>query len=159
MTVFLGRNKIMCISVLPSKYINWNLQRGAHPEQRCHSEPARTLVWESPSNSVRPIVIQTVLFVPFPGIHLRKVALLTRGLPHQSEDWFAMTGNSTNSQFSAPLCSPDRSIALARRHLSPYPGPESLLPFCFPWAIMILNQKTTKEKLLWTFGTLPTSAT
>ncbi|MCI7574832.1 MAG: hypothetical protein MSS94_08900, partial [Clostridiales bacterium] len=65
----------------------------------------------------------------------------------------------TNSQFSAPLCSPDRSIALARRHFSPYPGPESLLPFCFPWAIMILNQKTTKEKLLWTFGTLPTSAT
>ena len=56
----------MCISVLPSKYINWNLQRGAHPEQRCHSEPARTLVWESPSTFGLPIVIQVVLSCRFP---------------------------------------------------------------------------------------------
>ena len=39
----------------------------ARPEQHCHSEPVRTLVWESPSNSRRPIVIQSVLICPFPG--------------------------------------------------------------------------------------------
>ena len=29
-------------------------------EQLCHSEPVRTLVWESPSNSKRHTVIQSV---------------------------------------------------------------------------------------------------
>ena len=33
----------------------------AGPGQHCHSEPVRTLVWESPSNSGQPIVMQTVL--------------------------------------------------------------------------------------------------
>ena len=65
----------------------------------CHSEPVRTLVWESPSNSRQPIVIQTVLFTPFSEVHLREILLLSGRLPHQSEDWFAMTGNSPNSQF------------------------------------------------------------
>ncbi|MGN1027971.1 MAG: hypothetical protein ACI4P4_16385, partial [Faecousia sp.] len=35
-------------------------------EQHCHSEPARTLVWESPSNLGQSIVIQTVLSCRFP---------------------------------------------------------------------------------------------
>ena len=35
-------------------------------EQHCHSEPVRTLVWESPSNSRQPIVIQAVLLYRFP---------------------------------------------------------------------------------------------
>ena len=35
-------------------------------EQHCHSEPVRTLVWESPSNSRQPIVIQSVLSCRFP---------------------------------------------------------------------------------------------
>ena len=38
----------------------------ARPEQHCHSEPVRTLVWESPSNYGQPIVIQTVLLYRFP---------------------------------------------------------------------------------------------
>ena len=29
------------------------------PEQHCHSEPVRKLVWESPSNSGQPIVIHS----------------------------------------------------------------------------------------------------
>ena len=37
----------------------------ARPEQHCHSEPVRRLVWESPSNFGRPIVIQTVLCTVF----------------------------------------------------------------------------------------------
>ena len=36
----------------------------------CHSEPVRTLVWESPSIFGQSIVIQFVLFVRSPGIHL-----------------------------------------------------------------------------------------
>ena len=35
-------------------------------EQHCHSEPARTLVWESPSNFGQSIVIQSVLLHRFP---------------------------------------------------------------------------------------------
>ena len=38
----------------------------AGPEQHCHSEPARTLVWESPSNFGLPIVMQSVLSCRFP---------------------------------------------------------------------------------------------
>ena len=34
--------------------------------QHCHSEPVRTLVWESPSKSEQPIVIQAVLLHHFP---------------------------------------------------------------------------------------------
>ena len=41
------------------------------------------LSWESPSNSRLLNVIQTVLFVPFSGIHLREIVLLTRRLPRQ----------------------------------------------------------------------------
>ena len=37
----------------------------AGSEQHCHSEPARTLVWESPSNFGLSIVIQTVLLHRF----------------------------------------------------------------------------------------------
>ena len=45
----------------------------ARHEQLCHSEPVRRLVWESPSNSVRPIVIQAVLLHCFPDfIHERR---------------------------------------------------------------------------------------
>ena len=35
-------------------------------EQHCHSEPVRTLVWESPSNFRLPIVIQVILSCRFP---------------------------------------------------------------------------------------------
>ena len=38
----------------------------AGPEQHCHSEPARTLVWESPSYFGLPIVMQSVLSCRFP---------------------------------------------------------------------------------------------
>ena len=42
-------------------------------EQRCHSEPVRRLVWESPSKSEQPIVIQAVLLHCFPDfIHERR---------------------------------------------------------------------------------------
>ena len=37
-------------------------------QNSCHSEPVRTLAWESP-----------------------KISEIRRRLPHQSEDWFAMT--------------------------------------------------------------------
>ena len=49
----------------------------------CHCEPARTLVWQSPSSSGQPIVIQAVLFAPFSGLHPQKVVLLTGRLPRQ----------------------------------------------------------------------------
>ena len=75
----------------------------ARPEQHCHSEPVRTLVWESPSNSGQLIVIQTVVFVPFSGILPREVVCLTGGLPHQFANWLAMTGNSSNSNLSVCL--------------------------------------------------------
>ena len=39
---------------------------GARPEQHCHSEPVRKLVWESPSNFGLLIVMQTVLLYRFP---------------------------------------------------------------------------------------------
>ena len=35
-------------------------------EQHCRSEPVRRLVWESPSKSEQPIVIQAVLLHHFP---------------------------------------------------------------------------------------------
>ena len=38
--------------------------------------------------------------LPFPRIHSRKVVRLSGGLLHQSADWFAMTGNSPNSNLS-----------------------------------------------------------
>ena len=41
-------------------------------EQHCHSEPVLRLVWESPSNSRQPIVIQTVLSCRFPEFILEK---------------------------------------------------------------------------------------
>ena len=74
----------------------------ARPEQHCHSEPARTLVWESPSNSVLFIVIQTALFVLFSRIRPREMVLLTRRLPRQCEHWLAMTGKSIARQI--PIC-------------------------------------------------------
>ena len=90
------------------------------PEQHCHSEPVLTLVWESPSNFGLSIVIQTALFVPFSGTLPREVVLLTRRLPHQSEDWFAMTGNSPNSNLSV-CCGKQiyKSIIFAGRRNSP----------------------------------------
>ena len=41
------------------------VEGSARPEQHCHSEPVRTLVWESPSNFGLPIVIQPVLSAVF----------------------------------------------------------------------------------------------
>ena len=79
------------------------------PSEHVIPNQCALLSWESPSNSRRPIVIQTVLFVPFSGILPREVVRLTGGLPHQSEDWFAMTGNSIARQI--PIC---RIAALCR---------------------------------------------
>ncbi|MDD7674181.1 MAG: hypothetical protein PUJ12_05310, partial [Oscillospiraceae bacterium] len=48
-------------------------------EQHCHSEPARTLVWESPSNSGQPIVIHTALLHHFHSL-LTKSGASNRGI-------------------------------------------------------------------------------
>jgi hypothetical protein len=50
----------------------WEVQ----PNKRCHSEPVRTLAWESPS---------------FKGEPAEKVTPYLWGLPHHSAEWFAMT--------------------------------------------------------------------
>ncbi|MDY5641428.1 MAG: hypothetical protein SPG79_00290, partial [Candidatus Faecousia sp.] len=51
----------------------------AGPEQHCHSEPVRTLVWESPSNSGQPIVIHTALLHHFHSL-LTKSGASNRGI-------------------------------------------------------------------------------
>ncbi|MDD7674848.1 MAG: hypothetical protein PUJ12_08760, partial [Oscillospiraceae bacterium] len=48
-------------------------------EQHCHSEPVRTLVWESPSNSGQPIVIHTALLHHFHSL-LTKSGASNRGI-------------------------------------------------------------------------------
>ena len=65
------------------------------PEQHCHSEPARTLVWESPSNFRQFFVIQMVLFCCFPDFIHEKWCFYP-GDCHTSDigHWFAMTGSS-----------------------------------------------------------------
>ena len=55
-------------------------------EQHCHSEPVRTLAWESPSNFGQLIVIQTVLFCAVSRnlpVCYREMVLLSGRLPHQ----------------------------------------------------------------------------
>ena len=49
------------------------------PEQHCHSEPVRTLVWESPSNYGQPIVIHTALLHHFHSL-LTKSGASNRGI-------------------------------------------------------------------------------
>ena len=51
----------------------------ARPEQHCHSEPVRTLVWESPSNYGQPIVIHTALLHHFHSL-LTKSGASNRGI-------------------------------------------------------------------------------
>ena len=65
-------------------------------EQRCHSEPVRRLVWESPSTFGYLIVIQTVLSHRFPEFVHEKWCFYP-GDCHTSDvgHWFAMTGNSS----------------------------------------------------------------
>ena len=71
-------------------------------EQHCHSEPVRTLVWESPSNSGQTIVIQIVPTCRFPESFHEKLYSYP-GDCHASVRYFiAMTGNSPNSNLS--LC-------------------------------------------------------
>ena len=66
----------------------------------CHSEPVRTLVWESPSNSGQPIVIQSVLSYRFP-VSIHEKWYFYPGDCHASVRYFiAMTGNSINSNLS-----------------------------------------------------------
>ena len=48
-------------------------------EQHCHSEPVRTLVWESPSNSRQSIVIHTALLHHFHSL-LTKSGASNRGI-------------------------------------------------------------------------------
>ena len=90
----------------------------AGPEQHCHSEPVRTLAWESPSFKVEPIN-----FGPekLGDCHTRKA------------DWFAMTGFSTGSTPTEKLfrgrcvifCGslPERCFSSSRGHFR-----EPLLP-------------------------------
>ena len=64
----------------------------------CHSEPVRTLVWESPSNFGLPIVIQTVLLHRFPEFIHEKLCFYP-GDCHASVRYFiAMTGKSAARQ-------------------------------------------------------------
>ena len=66
----------------------------ARPEQHSHSEPVRT-TFVGISIEFRAAYRHTDRsFAPFSGIHPRKVALLTGGLPRQCAHWLAMTGNS-----------------------------------------------------------------
>ena len=80
------------------KAANWNLQRGAHPEQRCHlrtSAPASVGI----SIEFRAASRHTYRsFAPFSGIHPREVVRLSGGLPRQCAHWLAMTGNSIARQ-------------------------------------------------------------
>ena len=74
----------------------------AGPEQHCHSEPARTLVWESPSNFGLSIVIQTVLLHRFLEFIQEKWHFYP-GDCHASVRYFiAMTRNSIARQI--PIC-------------------------------------------------------
>ena len=71
-------------------------------EQHCHSEPVRTLVWESPSNFRLPIVIQVILSCRFPEF-IHEKGYFYPGDCHASVRYFiAMTWNSTNSNL--PQC-------------------------------------------------------
>ena len=75
-------------------------------EQHCHSEPVRT-TFVGISIEFQTIYRHTDCFIlPFPGVHPQETVLLSRRLPHQSEDWFAMTGNSPNSNLSVCLRKP-----------------------------------------------------
>ena len=90
----------MCVSERSSA-ANWNLWRKVRASNNTViPNQCALLSWESPSNSRLLNVIQTVLFVPFSGIHLREIVLLTRRLPRQCAHWLAMTGNSPNSNLS-----------------------------------------------------------
>ena len=66
-------------------------------EQHCHSEPVRRLVWESPSNSRQPIVIQSVLLCRFPGFIHEKWYVYPWDCHASVRYFIAMTGNSINS--------------------------------------------------------------
>ena len=93
-------------------------------EQHCHSEPVRTLVWESPSKFEQPIVMQTVLLHCFPEFIYEKWHVYPVDCHTRKADWFAMTGNSTNSQFVYLLSKTDKHIpfyetAVSRSAASP----------------------------------------
>ncbi|MGN1027379.1 MAG: hypothetical protein ACI4P4_13375, partial [Faecousia sp.] len=65
--------------------------------QHCHSEPVRTLVWESPSNFRKLFVIQNALLYRFPeyACMLSKNGASTREIATKVVRYFiAMTGNS-----------------------------------------------------------------
>ena len=102
----------------------------------CHCEPARTLVWQSPSNSVLFIVIQNARFVPFSGIRPREMVLLSGRLPRQFENWLAMTGNSENPSLSNHRTIPS-GAGQKRPHISgarlgrPPCGQIPNLPHCY----------------------------
>ncbi|MGN1027659.1 MAG: hypothetical protein ACI4P4_14800 [Faecousia sp.] len=73
------------------------------PSKRVIATPARTLVWQSPSNFGQTIVIQIVPTCRFPEFFHEKLYSYP-GDCHASVSYFiAMTGNSSNSIF--PLIS------------------------------------------------------
>ena len=91
------------LSALVSRLINWNLQRGAHPEQRCHSEPARRLQWESPSK------FRTIYRHPFvgDGFPVPRNSETCMGRDGKPVPYDAFAVGPTNSQFLSQLFSAD----------------------------------------------------
>ena len=72
-------------------------------EQHCHSEPVR-LSGVGISIEFRAAYRHTACSnLPFLGIHPREMVLLSGRLPHQSADWFAMTGFLTGSNAVSPF--------------------------------------------------------
>ena len=89
-------------------------------EQHCHSEPVRTLVWESPSNSRQPIVIQTALFAPFSGVHPREIVLLSGRLPRQCALLYRNDREFDKFQFTCiPEMKVGRSVSLPQKSCEP----------------------------------------
>ena len=93
-----------CIFLMPNRVKSAERQIEIWRAVRtCHSEPVRTLVWESPSNFGQPIVIQTVLLRCFLEFFHEKWYFYP-GDSHTSDvgHWFAMTGKSIARQI--PIC-------------------------------------------------------
>ena len=83
------------MSLLLSKYTNWNLSRKNRASNNAViPNQSAFLVWESPSKSEQPIVVQAVLLHCFPDfIHERRY--FYPGDCHaRKANWLAMTGNS-----------------------------------------------------------------
>ena len=90
----------------------------ARLEQHCHSEPVRTLVWESPSKFGLLFVIQSVLFWRFPVSIHEKWYVYPGDCHTRKADWFAMTGNSSNSNLSFECVNPISTLSYISYRIS-----------------------------------------